>query len=107
MTTVYELQFFLQIWQCGGRVETSPCSHVAHVFRKSSPYTFPGGVNQILYSNLARAALVWMDEWKEFFFKMNPGKCKPIRFVFVLFFSVVALRNAVFCFAFHRSQPSS
>jgi polypeptide N-acetylgalactosaminyltransferase len=66
--------FVFQIWQCGGRVETSPCSHVAHVFRKSSPYTFPGGVNQILYSNLARAALVWMDEWKEFFFKMNPGK---------------------------------
>ncbi|XP_057371576.1 polypeptide N-acetylgalactosaminyltransferase 1-like [Daphnia carinata] len=66
------IEMSLRIWQCGGRVETSPCSHVAHVFRKSSPYTFPGGVNQILYSNLARAALVWMDEWKEFFFKMNP-----------------------------------
>ena len=65
--------FFHQIWQCGGRVETSPCSHVAHVFRKSSPYTFPGGVNQILYANLARVALVWMDEWKEFFFRMNTG----------------------------------
>lgn len=73
VTLKYFLVYVFQIWQCGGRVETSPCSHVAHVFRKSSPYTFPGGVNQILYSNLARAALVWMDEWKEFFFKMNPG----------------------------------
>lgn len=65
-----ELSF--RVWQCGGRVETSPCSHVAHVFRKSSPYSFPGGVDKILYSNLARVALVWMDEWKEFYFKLNP-----------------------------------
>jgi polypeptide N-acetylgalactosaminyltransferase len=65
--------FCFKIWQCGGRVETSPCSHVAHVFRKSSPYTFPGGVDQILYSNLARVAVVWMDQWKEFYFKLNPG----------------------------------
>lgn len=72
-----------QIWQCGGRVETSPCSHVAHVFRKSSPYTFPGGVNQILYANLARVALVWMDEWKEFYFRMNPGTSS---FCFIFFF---------------------
>lgn len=27
----------------------------------------------MLYSNLARVALVWMDDWKEFFFKFNPG----------------------------------
>lgn len=67
------IAFDVQVWQCGGRVETSPCSHVAHVFRKSSPYSFPGGVDKILYSNLARVALVWMDEWKEFYFKLNPG----------------------------------
>ena len=28
----------------------------------------------MLYTNLARVALVWMDEWKEFYFKFNPGK---------------------------------
>lgn len=29
----------------------------------------------MLYTNLARVALVWMDEWQEFYFKFNPGKC--------------------------------
>ena len=58
---------------CGGSVEIAPCSHVAHLFRKSSPYSFPNGVTHVLYGNLARVALVWMDQWREFFFKFNPG----------------------------------
>ncbi|ODM87241.1 Polypeptide N-acetylgalactosaminyltransferase 5 [Orchesella cincta] len=35
-------------------------------------YTFPGGVGDTLNSNLARVAMVWMDEWKDFFFKIHP-----------------------------------
>lgn len=54
-------------------MEIAPCSHVGHLFRKSSPYSFPGGVTKVLYGNLVRVALVWMDEWKDFFFKFNPG----------------------------------
>ena len=67
------LELSFRVWQCGGSVEITPCSHVGHLFRKSSPYTFPGGVGDILYGNLARVALVWMDEWAEFYFKFNPG----------------------------------
>ncbi|CAL4123648.1 unnamed protein product [Meganyctiphanes norvegica] len=68
------LEMSFRVWSCGGSVELIPCSHVGHVFRKSSPYTFPGegGVGGILYRNLARVALVWLDDWAEFFFKMNP-----------------------------------
>lgn len=65
------LEMSFRIWQCGGKIEIVPCSHVGHLFRKSSPYTFPGGITKTLYSNLARVALVWMDEWSNFYFKFN------------------------------------
>ena len=46
-------------------------SHVGHVFRKASPYTVPGGVGPVLHTNLARAALVWMDDHANFYFKVT------------------------------------
>lgn len=63
----------VKIWQCGGILEIAPCSHVGHVFRDKSPYTFPGGVANIVLKNAARVAEVWLDEWKEFYFAMSPG----------------------------------
>ncbi|KAI1296608.1 Polypeptide N-acetylgalactosaminyltransferase 1 [Halotydeus destructor] len=74
------IEMSLRIWQCGGRIEIAPCSHVAHLFRKSSPYTFPreGGVATVLYANLARAAEAWMDDHKNFFYQINPVLKKTI-----------------------------
>ena len=63
-----------QVWQCGGLLEIAPCSHVGHVFRDKSPYSFPGGVAKIVNKNAARVAEVWMDEWRDFYYSMNPGK---------------------------------
>ena len=92
------LELSFRVWQCGGSVEIAPCSHVGHLFRKSSPYTFPGGVGEILYGNLARVALVWMDDWAEFYFKFNPEAARlrdkqPVR-------SRLALRERLHCKSF-------
>lgn len=66
------LEMSFRIWMCGGTLEIATCSHVGHVFRKSTPYTFPGGTGKIVNHNNARLADVWLDEWKEFYFAINP-----------------------------------
>ncbi|CAJ0943068.1 unnamed protein product, partial [Mesorhabditis belari] len=67
------LELSFRVWQCGGRVEILPCSHVGHVFRKASPHDFPGhSSGKVLNRNLMRVAEVWMDEWKELFYRIAP-----------------------------------
>ncbi|KAM9642309.1 polypeptide N-acetylgalactosaminyltransferase 12 [Trichechus inunguis] len=61
------LEFSFRIWQCGGTLETHPCSHVGHVFPKKAPYSR----NKAL-ANSVRAAEVWMDEYKELYYHRNP-----------------------------------
>ena len=62
-----------QVWTCGGELLISTCSHVGHVFRKKTPYTFPGGTQKVVNHNNARLASVWLDEWKDLYFSVNPG----------------------------------
>ena len=64
---------YRQVWTCGGELLISTCSHVGHVFRKHTPYSFPGGTSKVVNHNNARLAEVWLDEWKDFYFNVNPG----------------------------------
>lgn len=50
-----------------------PCSHVGHIFRSKSPYTFPGGALQIVQRNKRRVIDVWTDEYRQYFYYTLAG----------------------------------
>uniref|UniRef100_A0A8C6Q8K8 Polypeptide N-acetylgalactosaminyltransferase n=1 Tax=Nothobranchius furzeri TaxID=105023 RepID=A0A8C6Q8K8_NOTFU len=64
------IEMSFRVWQCGGQLEIIPCSIVGHVFRTKSPHTFPKGT-QVIARNQVRLAEVWMDEYKELFYRRN------------------------------------
>lgn len=68
----------LQVWQCGGQLEIIPCSVVGHVFRSKSPHTFPKGT-QVISRNQVRLAEVWMDDYKEIFYRRNQQAAQMAR----------------------------
>lgn len=61
-------------WMCGGSILIHPCSHVAHVFRKETPYKFleSESVFVTIFKNYKRVALVWLDEYKQLIYAVNP-----------------------------------
>ncbi|ELU05644.1 hypothetical protein CAPTEDRAFT_63323, partial [Capitella teleta] len=65
------LEMSFKAWMCGGSVQIVPCSNVAHVFRSHLPYSFPS--NDVIYRNLQRVALVWMDTYASEYF-LTTGK---------------------------------
>ena len=70
------IEMSLRVWMCGGSLMVVPCSHVGHVYRSITPYSVPGSLSEKLYRptiNTARAAEVWLDDYKYFYYDLNPG----------------------------------
>lgn len=51
---------------------------MGHVFRSKSPHTFPKGT-QVISRNLVRLAEVWMDDYKEIFYRRNQQAAQMAR----------------------------
>jgi polypeptide N-acetylgalactosaminyltransferase len=55
-----------RVWQCGGKIEYVPCSHVGHIFRPGHPYNMTGenAEDDVHGWNSMRLAETWMDDYK-------------------------------------------
>ncbi|TPP56290.1 Polypeptide N-acetylgalactosaminyltransferase [Fasciola gigantica] len=62
------LELSFKTWMCGGTLETIPCSHVGHIFRKRSPYKWESKFTSPLRRNTVRLAEVWLDDYKRFYY---------------------------------------
>jgi polypeptide N-acetylgalactosaminyltransferase len=63
------IEMSLRAWRCGGRIEVVPCSRIGHVFRARNPYIVHP---TMVVKNQKRAALVWLDEHLEDFYREAP-----------------------------------
>ncbi|KAK3092460.1 hypothetical protein FSP39_003078 [Pinctada imbricata] len=91
------LEISFRIWMCGGKLEIIPCSRVGHIFRKRRPYGSPKGGDSLLMNSL-RVAQVWMDKYKEYFFKQRP-QARDMDYGDVS--DRIALRKKLQCQSFH------
>ncbi|MEE6471841.1 hypothetical protein FKM82_009388 [Ascaphus truei] len=72
------IEMSFRVWQCGGQLEIIPCSVVGHVFRTKSPHSFPKGT-QVISRNQVRLTEVWMDSYKEIYYRRNQQAAKIVQ----------------------------
>ncbi|ESN92613.1 hypothetical protein HELRODRAFT_108015 [Helobdella robusta] len=88
----FEMSF--KIWMCGGRLEAHPCSHVGHIFKKGVAYKFKRSKNE--KKNFQRVAEVWMDDYKDMYYKKTKSTRDDIGDISVR----VSLRQRLQCKSF-------
>jgi hypothetical protein len=93
----FEMSF--RLWMCGGELITVPCSHIAHAFRKKTPYKFKNrDPLKTIAHNLNRVAAVWLDQYAQFYHNMSGNLIKSPSFGDVS--GRLALRERLKCKSF-------
>ena len=73
------------------------------MYRDSTPHSIPGGLRakmDTLTINTARFAEVWLDDYKHFYYYMNPGEWDPMQLVVLYYASQISNTNMKSQFAF-------
>lgn len=72
----YELS--LKLWLCSGGMLECPCSRVTHLSKLYSAHRKTDEPIDFVGKNLKRVALVWLDEYKKYFFRGDPKRYRNV-----------------------------
>ena len=67
----YVCDSHLQAWMCGGRIVYSPCSRASHL-EGAKTRTYRAGKSHYMDNNYKRIAEVWLEDYKELYYKYKP-----------------------------------
>lgn len=64
------LELSVRSWTCAGGVYISPCSRVAHLFRRMLPYRVPTDAEgrSVKLRNYRRLVDVWLDDYRKYYY---------------------------------------
>ncbi|XP_069111955.1 polypeptide N-acetylgalactosaminyltransferase 4-like [Argopecten irradians] len=69
-----DVELSIRVWLCGGSMKISPCSHVAHIFKKGHPFKMD--YSDLVYNN-RRTAEMWLGDYRKYFYYFNYRYAKP------------------------------
>ena len=73
------LELSVRAWTCAGGVHISPCSRVAHLFRRMLPYRVPtdDAGHSLKLQNYRRLVDVWLDDYRKYYYATESVRPLP------------------------------
>lgn len=71
-----EVELSVRIWTCGGSIQMPLCSRIGQLTRLETFYAHITDADESMVSNKRRFIDAWTDEYKQFYYAMNPDAKK-------------------------------
>jgi polypeptide N-acetylgalactosaminyltransferase len=68
----------LKLWLCKGGLVHTPCSRVTHLSKLHSAHRYDAVQGDFVGRNLKRVAEVWLDDYKQYFYRGDPQRFAKI-----------------------------